>query len=104
MPLWVVIVPLPSFSEPFHTADAVRSIEPPLEVEAGSLTARNHEHARCSGKLLASGNQDNFAIGARLHDDFVRARRFGKRNLMANHRAKRFIFKARAERRVDADE
>src|SRR5579862_2605552 len=94
MPLWVVIVPLPSFSEPFHTADAVRSIEPPLEVEAEFLTARNHEQTRRSGKLLASGKQDNFAIRAGLNDDFVRAWRFGQWILMANHRAKRLVLEA----------
>src|ERR1700741_4343088 len=56
------------------------------------------------GRLAMSGNQDNFAVRAGLHDDFVRALRFGQRNLMANEGTKRFVFEASDKGCVDADE
>src|SRR6266581_2978421 len=50
----------------------------------------------------ASGQQDSLAVGAGLHDFFVRARRFGKRHLFADDRTQRAVLHSGNQSGVDA--
>src|SRR6202022_2088372 len=65
-----------------------------------SVTWRNSASARMK-RPAGSGNEDDLAVGAGLHDLFLSANDFAERNLLAHHGAKRAVLQAGENRGVD---
>src|SRR6202158_202496 len=76
----------------------VRSVDPPPPASRLDWRLRS---AKDEGARARSGNEDDLAEGAGLHDLFLSANDFAERNLLAHHGTKRAVLQAGENRGVD---